>query len=177
MSAWRRSTSSIRRTRERFGAWYRKPEAAAAAEAAEAAEAALALALAAEAVAAEAAEVAELAWEQLAWDLAWDLAAELAAQLAGEAAARPGELAAGARSDRLPDALTNAGPCGRVDKSDAANACLVCSAASAWPSPCQPSNNSGIACPGWVKSAVSLRCGSGQRLTLFDDESRNGFDR
>jgi hypothetical protein len=28
-----------------------------------------------------------------------------------------------------------------------------------------------------VKSAVSLRCGSGQRLTLFDDESRNGFDR
>jgi len=96
--------------------------AAAAAEAAEAAEAALALAaeaalalaLAAEAVAAEAAEVAELAWEQLAWDLAWDLAAELAAQLAGEAAARPGELAAGARSDRLPDALTNAGPYGRV---------------------------------------------------------------
>ena len=157
--------------------------AAAAAEAAEAAEAALALAaeaalalaLAAEAVAAEAAEVAELAWEQLAWDLAWDLAAELAAQLAGEAAARPGELAAGARSD--PDALTNAGPYGRVDKSDPANACLVCSAASAWPSPCQPSNNSGIACPGWVKSAVSLRCGSGQRLTLFDDESRNGFDR
>jgi hypothetical protein len=82
-------------------------EAAGAAEAAEAAlalaaEAALALALAAEAVAAEAAEVAELAgelaWEQLAWDLAWDLAA----QLAGEAAARRGELAAGARADRLP---------------------------------------------------------------------------
>jgi len=145
--------------------------AAAAAEAAEAAEAALALAaeaalalaLAAEAVAAEAAEVAELAWEQLAWDLAWDLAAELAAQLAGEAAARPGELAAGARSDRLPDALTNAGPYGRVDKSDPANACLVCSAASAWPSPCQPSNNSGIACPGWVKSAVSF-WGPGQAL-------------
>ena len=78
--------------------------AAAAAEAAEAAEAA-ALALAAEAaqLAAEAAEAAELA-------------AQLGGELAGEseAAARRGELAAGARADRLPIALTNAGPYGRV---------------------------------------------------------------
>jgi hypothetical protein len=70
-----------------------------------AAEAALALAAeAAEAAAAEAAEVAAalaLAWEQLAWDLAWDSPAELAAQLAMEAAARRGELAAGARPASL----------------------------------------------------------------------------
>jgi hypothetical protein len=73
-------------------------EAAVAAEAAEAAEAALALA--AEAALALAAEAAELAAE-----LAWELAVELPA----EAAARRGELAAGARADRLPIVLTNAG--------------------------------------------------------------------
>ena len=77
-SAWRRSTSSTRRTRERFGAWYRKPEAAAAAEA------------------------AELAGELSAWELP------------AEAAADRGELAACARADRFPIALTNAGPYGRV---------------------------------------------------------------
>ena len=44
------------------------------------------------------------------------LSGELAAELAGEleAAARRGELAAGARADRLPIALTNAGAYGRV---------------------------------------------------------------
>ena len=97
MSAWRRSTSSTRRTRE-LGAWYTKPvAAAAAAEAAVAADAALALAagaalpLAAEAALALAAEAAELA-------------GELAGELPAEAAARRGALAAGAR-DRLPDCV------------------------------------------------------------------------
>ena len=75
-----------------------------AAEAAEAAELALA-AEAALALAAEAAEAAEAAAE-LAGELAWELPAE--------AAARRGELAAGARADRFPIALTNAGPYGRV---------------------------------------------------------------
>jgi hypothetical protein len=106
-SAWRRSTSSTRRTRARFGAWYTKPVAVAAAEAAVASEAAEAaeLALAAEAAeAAEAVEAAEAA--ELAGELAWELPAE--------AAARRGELAAGARADRFPIALTNAGPYGRV---------------------------------------------------------------
>jgi hypothetical protein len=99
MSAWRRSTSSTRRTRE-LGAWYTKPvAAAAAAEAAVAAEAAAAadaaLALAAEAALPLAAEAASpLAAE----------AAELAGALPAEAAARRGELAAGAR-DRLPDCV------------------------------------------------------------------------
>ena len=74
-------------------------EAAVAAGAAEAAEAALALA--AEAALALVAEAAELA-------------GELAGELAAEAAARPGELAAFASPDRLPIALTNAGPYGRV---------------------------------------------------------------
>src|ERR1700737_1220643 len=83
-SAWRRSTSSTRRTQERFGAWCTKPVAAAAAAeaavAAGAAEAALALAaeaalaLAAEAALALAAEAAELAAE----------AAELAGELLAE---------------------------------------------------------------------------------------------
>src|ERR1700676_644094 len=94
-SAWRRSTSSTRRTQERFRAWYRKPvaaaaaEAAVAAEAAAAAEAALALAAgAALALAAEAAEAAEAAAE------AAELAGELAGELPAEAAARRGDLAA-----------------------------------------------------------------------------------
>jgi hypothetical protein len=76
--------------------------AAAAAEAAVAAEAAeAALALAAEAALPLAAEAA---------------VAVAAAELAGEseAAARRGELAAGARADRLPIALTNPSPYGRV---------------------------------------------------------------
>ena len=72
-------------------------EAAAAAELALAAEAALPLAVAL-ALAAEAAE----------------LAGELVGELPAQAAARRGELAAGARADRLPIALTNAGPYGRV---------------------------------------------------------------
>ena len=67
-----------------------------------AAEAALALAAEAAEAAAEAAEAAELAGELLAWELP------------AEAAARRGELAAGARADRFPIALTNAGPYGRV---------------------------------------------------------------
>ena len=71
--------------------------------AAEAAE----LALAAEAALPLAAEAAELAAQ---------LAAQLGGELAGEseAAARRGELAACARADRLPIALTNADPYGRV---------------------------------------------------------------
>ena len=72
-------------------------EAAAAAELALAAEAALPLAVAL-ALAAEAAE----------------LAGELVGELPAQAAARRGELAAGAKADRLPIALTNEGPYGRV---------------------------------------------------------------
>jgi hypothetical protein len=90
-SASRRSMSSTRRTRARFGAWYRKP-AAAAAEAAEGAEGA------------EVAEAAEVAAD-----------AELAAQVAiTEAAVCRGELAAFARSDCFPITLTNTGHHGRV---------------------------------------------------------------
>ena len=81
--------SSTRRRRARFGAWYRKP-AAAAAEDAEGAEVA---------EVAEAAEVAD---------------AELAAQLATEAAVCRGELAAFARPDCFPITLTNTGRHGRV---------------------------------------------------------------
>jgi hypothetical protein len=104
MSAWRRSTSSTRRTRE-LGAWYTKPvAAAAAAEAAVAAEAAAAadaaLALAAEAALPLAAEAAL----PLAAELAAELVGELAGELPAEAAARHGALAAGAR-DRLPDCV------------------------------------------------------------------------
>jgi hypothetical protein len=88
-SASRRSMSSTRRTPARFGAWYRKP-AAAAVEAAEGAEGA---------EGAEAAEVAD---------------AELAAQLATEAAVCRGELAAFARPDCFPITLINTSHHGRV---------------------------------------------------------------
>src|SRR5882757_3134673 len=97
-SAWRRSTSSTRRTQDRFGAWYMKPVVVAAAEAAVAAEAALvvaagvALALAAgvaEAVlAAEGAEAAAAVVE------AAGLAGESAGDLPAVAGARRGEVAA-----------------------------------------------------------------------------------
>ena len=81
--------------------------AAEAAEDADAEAAELALALAAElALPAEAAEAAAAE--------AAELAGELAGELPAEAAARRGELAACARAARLPIALTNAGPCGRV---------------------------------------------------------------
>jgi hypothetical protein len=75
--------------------------AAAAAEAAVAADAALALA--AEAALALVAEAAELA-------------GELAGELPAEAAVRHGELAAGARAERLPIALANAGLTAGFDK-------------------------------------------------------------
>jgi len=86
-----------------------KPVAAAAAEAAVAAAGAAeaALALAAEAALALAAEAAVAAAE------AAELAGELAWELPAEAAARRGELAAGARPDH-PLRLTNAGRHGRV---------------------------------------------------------------
>jgi hypothetical protein len=58
--------------------------------------------VAAAAVVAEAAEVAEVA------------DAEVAAELAAEAAARHGELAAGAKPDRFPISLTNTRHHGRV---------------------------------------------------------------
>ena len=74
-----------------------------------------ALALAAEAALALAAEAAEAAAEAVEAAEAAELAGELLAwELPAEAAARRGELAAGARADRLPIALTNAGPYGRV---------------------------------------------------------------
>jgi hypothetical protein len=118
-SAWRRSTSSTRRTQDRFGAWCMKPvaavvaEAVVAAEAAEAAEADLAEAAAELDLAAEAAEadLAEVAAVES--DLAAESAGELAWELLAEAAARRGELAAGAKPNPLL-ALKNADHDGRV---------------------------------------------------------------
>ena len=98
--------SSTRRTRARFGAWYRKP-AAAAVEAAEDAEGA---------EGAEAAEVAD---------------AELAAQVATtatEAAVCRGELAAFARPDCFPNTLTTQVVMAGFDKVDPANPCIICAA-------------------------------------------------
>jgi hypothetical protein len=119
-SAWRRSTSSTRRTGDHFGAWYTKPVAAAAAAAAEeavAAEAALAVAaeaaLALAAEAAEAALAAEVVEAAEAAEAAAGLAGELAWELPAEAAARRGEVAGGARPNHLL-ALKNAGHNGRV---------------------------------------------------------------
>ena len=85
-----------------------------AADAALALAAGAALPLAAEAALALAAEAAELA-------------GELAGELPAEAAARRGELAAGAR-DRLPMALTNTGPYGRVrqKRPGPSMSCLQC---------------------------------------------------
>jgi len=115
-SAWRRSTSSTRRTRERFGAWYTKPvAAAAAAEAAVAAAEAAAAAAAADAALALAAEAAlPLAVALALAAEAAELAGELVGELPAQAAARRGELAAGARADRFPIVLKNTGPYGRV---------------------------------------------------------------
>jgi hypothetical protein len=67
-------------------------------------------------------------------------------ELPAEAAARRGELAAGARADRLPIALTNAGLTAGFDKSDPADPCLVCSAARVWRSPCLTAE--------WVSSRI-----------------------
>jgi hypothetical protein len=121
MSAWRRSTSSTRRTQDRFGAWYMKPVVAAAVAVAEAAAvaaeaaASVVAAGAALALAAEAAEEAVLAAEgaEEAAEAAAGLAGESALDLPAEAAARPGEVAAGARPNLLL-ALKNAGHHGRV---------------------------------------------------------------
>jgi hypothetical protein len=84
MSVWRRSMFSTRKTQDRFGAWYRKPEVAAAAAVAEAAEVV---------------GVAEAVVD--------------AADAAVAVAVCRGVLAASARPDRLPIALTNAGHFGR----------------------------------------------------------------
>ena len=81
MSVWRRSMFSTRKTQDRFGAWYRKPEVAAAA------------------AVAEAAEVVGVA--------------EAVVDAAVAVAVCRGVLAASARPDRLPIALTNAGHFGR----------------------------------------------------------------
>jgi hypothetical protein len=97
MSALRHSISSTRRTRQRPGMAYRL--------------------LGAAAVAAEVAEPAEPAEPAQAADaaLAVRLAVQLsAAELRAEAAVRPGDVAAGAKPDRFPTALTNAGHDGRV---------------------------------------------------------------
>jgi hypothetical protein len=98
--------SSTRRTRARFGAWYRKP-AAAAAEAAEGAEGA------------EVAEPAEVADAGLAAQVA---------TTATEAAVCRGELAAFARSDCFPITLTTQVVMAGFDKVDPANPCIICSA-------------------------------------------------
>ena len=100
--------SSTRRTPARFGAWYRKP-AAAAAEAAEDAEGA---------EVAEAAEVADA-----------ELAAQVATTTATEAAVCRGELAAFARPDCFPITLTTQIVMAGFDKVDPANPCIICSAA------------------------------------------------
>jgi len=117
--------------------------AAAAAEAAvavEAAEPALALAEAALALAAEAAEAAEGAE-------AAELAGELAGELPAEAAARRGELAAGARADRFLIALTNAGLYGRVrQKRPGQSMSCLQRCPRAWPSPCLTAE--------WVSSRI-----------------------
>jgi hypothetical protein len=117
MSAWRRSTSSTRRIQDRFGAWYTKPvvaAAVAAAEAAVAAEAALAVAAAAaSALAAGAAEAASAAEAAAAGAEAAGLAGESALDLPAAAAARRGEVAAGARPNLLL-ALKNVAHHGRV---------------------------------------------------------------
>jgi hypothetical protein len=84
MSVWRRSMFSTRKTQDRFGAWYRKPEVAAAAAVAEAAEVV---------------GVAEAVVD--------------AGDAAVAVAVCRGVLAASARPDRLPIALTNAGHFGR----------------------------------------------------------------
>ena len=101
-SAWRRSMSSTRRTRDRFAAWSRKP-AAAAAEVAEVAEVAEAAAAAA-------------------------VAAVVAAVRAARAAACRGEHAVCARPDCFPIPLTNAGRNGRVrqDRPGHSVSCLSC---------------------------------------------------
>jgi hypothetical protein len=98
-SAWRRSMSSTRRTRDRCAAWSRKP-AAAAAEVAEAAEAVAAAAVAAAVAAARAARVA----------------------------ACRGEPAVCARPDCFSIPLTNTGRNGRVrlDRPGHSVSCLSC---------------------------------------------------
>ena len=142
-SAWRRSTSSTRRTRDRCRAWYTKPAAAAAAAAEAAAVAAeAALAVAAEAALALAAEAAEAALAAgvveaaEAAEAAAGLAGELAWELAAEAAARRGEVAAGARPDRFPTYIDKRGS-SWPGSTRSARPIHICSAARAcaWPSP------------------------------------------